>query len=417
MASFWILLTLIAASSAGFLVLPLGVSGGDEENLASFAVASTSDPSNFVSLDSGTLLWGLQAMNSKGFLKGVNGDELQLLDEKRPLQFLKEKIKAYLLSHPHLDHVAGLIVNSPNDKAGKTIIGFNSTISVIRDHYFNNKAWPDFGPNGIKTYNYSIAQENPTDYVDIPNTQLKFKAFPIWHSNPYLSTAFLIAEKSNDAHLLYFGDVGPDEVENLRTNDTNKMNLTRKVWHHVAPLVCEGKLTAILLECSYPNGRPDNLLFGHLTPKWMVVAMNDLQDELSQVCANQNPLEGFNVIVTHIKNVPGEKTRETIHDQLQALNTLKINYYLAIQGLPFSVSFHSLSVHTLSSMEWMQVNQWLTLVIFISVFGFLFCICNFLIMYCWRVRSKDTRDVRDYVDPQIEEEFKRLQHHRFSSDF
>jgi hypothetical protein len=54
----WILvfLSLYALSNASFTILPLGVSGGDEENLPSFAVASSKDPTNFVSLDSGIFI-------------------------------------------------------------------------------------------------------------------------------------------------------------------------------------------------------------------------------------------------------------------------------------------------------------------------------------------------------------------------
>jgi cAMP phosphodiesterase len=77
--------------------------------------------------------------------------------EKRslPLQtdvqgFLQDQIKAYLISHGHLDHISGFILNTPNDKSGKFIIGLNQTINIIRKSYFNNQAWADFGPTGLK---------------------------------------------------------------------------------------------------------------------------------------------------------------------------------------------------------------------------------------------------------------------------
>lgn len=64
--------------------------------------------------------------------------------------FIREQIKAYLISHGHLDHITGFLINSANDKSEKFIIGLNETIKIIKDHYFNNKAWADFGPTGLK---------------------------------------------------------------------------------------------------------------------------------------------------------------------------------------------------------------------------------------------------------------------------
>lgn len=64
--------------------------------------------------------------------------------------FIREQIKAYLISHGHLDHISGFIINSPNDKSGKFIIGLNQTINIIQKSYFNNQAWADFGPKGLK---------------------------------------------------------------------------------------------------------------------------------------------------------------------------------------------------------------------------------------------------------------------------
>lgn len=64
--------------------------------------------------------------------------------------FIQQQIKAYLISHGHLDHNAGFIINTPSDIAGKFIIGLNETINIIQNSYFNNLAWVDFGSNGLK---------------------------------------------------------------------------------------------------------------------------------------------------------------------------------------------------------------------------------------------------------------------------
>src|SRR4051812_859170 len=86
-----------------FKIIPLGVKGGgDESNLSSYmlAVAGTED---YVCLDAGTIRAGLQSSVATHALKG--GAET----------LLRKNIKGYLISHAHLDHVAGLILNSPDD--------------------------------------------------------------------------------------------------------------------------------------------------------------------------------------------------------------------------------------------------------------------------------------------------------------
>ena len=64
--------------------------------------------------------------------------------------FIQEQIKAYLISHGHLDHNSGFLLYTPNDKAVKYLFGLNETINIIQQSYFNGQAWIDFGPTGFK---------------------------------------------------------------------------------------------------------------------------------------------------------------------------------------------------------------------------------------------------------------------------
>ena len=80
------------------------------------------------------------------------------------------------------------------------------------------------------------------------------------------STAFLL-ESGGDG-ILYFGDTGPDAVEKgTRMGD---------VWTAVAERVKQQRLKAIVIEVSYTSDRPDNLLFGHLTPRWLLEELRKL---------------------------------------------------------------------------------------------------------------------------------------------
>jgi cAMP phosphodiesterase len=91
-----------------FRIVPLGVMGGiDESNLSAYmvAVARTND---YICLDAGTLHFGIE--------KAISNKTFNIHAE----QVLKQYIKGYFISHAHLDHISGLIINSPNDTA-KTI--------------------------------------------------------------------------------------------------------------------------------------------------------------------------------------------------------------------------------------------------------------------------------------------------------
>ncbi len=96
----------IAAQNAktGFTVIPLGVKGGlDEANLSSYMVAAKGS-SNYICLDAGTINAGLQKAVANKLFTESSAEEVQ-----------KNKIKAYFISHAHLYHLAGFILNSPYD--------------------------------------------------------------------------------------------------------------------------------------------------------------------------------------------------------------------------------------------------------------------------------------------------------------
>jgi 3',5'-cyclic-nucleotide phosphodiesterase len=143
------------AADAKFVVIPLGTKGGlTEADLSSYLVAPVGD-TNFIAFDAGTLLTGLHRARQKGGLEsiGIPADS-PLIPEG---VMIHDHIKAYAISHAHLDHVAGMVMNAPVDTP-KPILGLPSTIDNIRDHLFNWKIWPNFGNEGegfqLKTYQY-----------------------------------------------------------------------------------------------------------------------------------------------------------------------------------------------------------------------------------------------------------------------
>jgi cAMP phosphodiesterase len=77
----------------------------------------------------------------------------------------------------------------------------------------------------------------------------------------YESAAFFIRNNTSRKEFLFFGDVEPDSISSKpRTID---------VWKVAASKIPE-TLSAIFIECSWPSGREDKMLHGHLSPEHLV---------------------------------------------------------------------------------------------------------------------------------------------------
>lgn len=291
-------------SIGGFKVIPLGVKGGlDESNLSAYLVSARADD-NYICLDAGTLNAGLQKLASQHIVNSASAEDIQ-----------KKYIKAYFISHGHLDHLAGLILNSPNDIA-KPIYAFPSVIDVLKNYYFTWNSWANFGSEGDKPilnkYNYQRLEANKE--ISIPNTNLHVTPFSLSHVNPYESSAFLV--RNNEDYLLYLGDTGADTVE-----QSDKL-LT--LWKSVAPLVSKNKLKSIFIEVSFDNSIPDKALFGHLTPKLLMLELNKLND------LSGNHLRNVQIAVTHMK--PCSDCEINIKSQIEAANKLGLTIVYPTQG-------------------------------------------------------------------------------------
>lgn len=299
----------VCSAQNGFRVVPLGVrGGGDDGNLSAYMVAPVNSNA-YVCLDAGTVTNGIsKALTNKAF--SVPADVV-----------LRKYIKAYLISHPHLDHVSGMVINSVEDTA-KSIYGTEYCIETLKSHYFNWKSWPNLTNEGaspaLKKFSYKMLGEDQE--VDIEQTEMSVKIFKLSHSNPYESTAFLI--RKGKKYVLYFGDTGPDEVE--------KMDKMATVWKAVAPLVKAKQLAGIFLEVSYPNKQLDRQLYGHLTPKWLMKELNVLAG-----ISGAGSLKGLNVVITHMK--PTGDNESQIKAELVAENALKLNLIFPEQGKPFEL--------------------------------------------------------------------------------
>lgn len=286
-----------------FQVVPLGIRGGiDESNLSAYLLAPA-NTTDYICLDAGTINTGIQKAIEKKVFKTTTET------------VLKKYIKGYFISHAHLDHVSGLIINSPADST-KTIYATKSCMEMMENHYFNGQTWANFGDEGngflIKKYHFQtiIQQEETT----ITNTSMTVKAFPLSHVNPFESTAFLI--KNKDDYALYLGDTGADVIE--------KSNNLETLWTTIAPLIKKNQLKGIFIELSFPNEQPDKLLYGHLTPKLLMKELQNLY------ALTGTTLQNVQIIITHMK--PPTYNYSLIKKQLATDNNLKLNFIFPTQG-------------------------------------------------------------------------------------
>jgi 3',5'-cyclic-nucleotide phosphodiesterase len=329
----------------GFAILCLGENGGlNQASVTSYLVKATgtfdSTTELFVGLDMGSTLSGLLEVQSKGSLNGLIDPDDWLSSSYTEIGYVLVKgISSYLVSHPHLDHTIGNYITSTDDVGPKAIFGTSFTITQIATDIFNWKTWPNFGntgPTPLQTYTLTTVKEDGTTQYSINGTRLKFTAFPLVHGSapnigPYPSTAYLLSHQLGTSRLLFFGDTGPDSVQ--------QVDNIKRIWDAVAPYVVDGSLDAILLECSYTDEQPDNQLFGHLTPSHFIAEFDVLTEKVRSLSPRLyiEQMRAIQIIVIHIK--PASlitksliSTKQKIQRQFEELNHLGLSLIFPSQG-------------------------------------------------------------------------------------
>ncbi|KAJ5948130.1 Cyclic-AMP phosphodiesterase class-II [Penicillium verhagenii] len=178
------------ANSLAFEVIVLGPTGGPrEDQVTGLLVRSKSTnwaPGSVVAVDAGTMLAGIiralkphipfskygraksiaNTVLKDGPFKGLNIPNETA--EANAAHIFREIIGAFLITHPHLDHVSGLAINTPIIEAGsgpKPVAALPSVLAAIKNHVFNDVIWPNLsdedGGAGLLTYQRLVEGGNP----------------------------------------------------------------------------------------------------------------------------------------------------------------------------------------------------------------------------------------------------------------
>jgi ribonuclease BN (tRNA processing enzyme) len=143
------------------------------------------------------------------------------------------RVDQALVSHCHLDHVAGLCSLTETiaccaDGGSVTITGIEPVLAATRRNVFNNALWPDFST--IPADRPVIRYRSLAEDTEQPLGELQVTPISVSHTVP--TAGFIIHDDSSA--LVYSGDTGPTDA----------------LWRAARHI---GRVQAIFIECAYPD--------------------------------------------------------------------------------------------------------------------------------------------------------------------
>ncbi|KAL5388204.1 hypothetical protein DPSP01_003193 [Paraphaeosphaeria sporulosa] len=112
------------------------------------------------------------------------------------LHVVREHISTYLITHPHLDHVSGFVINTAafhNTSRPKRLAALPFTVNAIKTHIFNNILWPNLtdedGGVGLVTFqrlqeggNIALGEGSGRGYIEVCDG-LGVRGFKVSHGH------------------------------------------------------------------------------------------------------------------------------------------------------------------------------------------------------------------------------------------
>jgi cAMP phosphodiesterase len=202
----------------------------------------------------------------------------------------RSTIRDVILTHAHLDHVAGLplFIDDlfPLLRDPVRVHATREVIEILEAHIFNWKVYPRFAE--LRNEFGPVIKYCPIpDELRFDVQGLQVRAIPVNHKVP--ASGFLIQS-------------GPAKV--VLTGDTAEM---AGFWDVVND---SGRVDALLIECAFPNGFEDLAVISHhLTPR-------KLESELKKIDVEVGAIYVINMKPAY---------RNTIVNELNSINDSRIN--------------------------------------------------------------------------------------------
>ncbi|KAI9766930.1 MAG: 3',5'-cyclic-nucleotide phosphodiesterase pde1 [Geoglossum simile] len=239
----------------------------------------------------------------------------------------RELVSTYLITHPHLDHISGFVVNTASfqhTSRPKRLAGLPSTIHAIKTHIFNDVIWPNLsdedGGVGLMSYrrltegeDMDVGDGESEGYTEVCNglcvkgwsishghcmkthshrgsnaslhTEISATATAAWAQEPLSpgpDSDRLVAAHARssekpcvyDSTAFFIRDKASGrEVLIFGDVEPDSLSLsprTARVWEEAAPKIVAGALTGIFIECSFDDTQSDPTLYGHLAPRHLI---------------------------------------------------------------------------------------------------------------------------------------------------
>ncbi len=179
------------------------------------------------------------------------------------------RIDHVVLTHAHLDHVAALplMIDSVASLRNKplTVWALPEVIAILRAHLFNDKIWPDFSQ--IPTPSQAFMRYSPIGDAPFEIAGYRFSVLPAMHGIPACGYRVERGGKS----LAFSGDTAD----------------CADFW---TALMKDEKLTAVVVECSYPSHMTEMAnLSSHMHAGIVAERLRVLPDGVTAIVIHRKP--------------------------------------------------------------------------------------------------------------------------------
>ncbi|KAF2462022.1 cAMP phosphodiesterases class-II-domain-containing protein [Lineolata rhizophorae] len=214
------------AAEPAIHVICLGSGGGpSEDNVTGFLVRATSSRwsrGSVLAVDAGTHLSAITRILERDFPLVADSPRPESHSNESPqvtittlqsgpfaglpfpnasaranaVHVVREHVSTYLITHPHLDHLSGFVINTAafhNTSRPKRLAALPFTVNAIKAHLFNDLIWPNLsdedGGVGFVTFqrlaeggNIALGEGHGRGYIEVCEG-LSVKGFKVSHGN------------------------------------------------------------------------------------------------------------------------------------------------------------------------------------------------------------------------------------------